>query len=345
MEGQDRQGASELQRHHHDRDLPVGARPRLAVISRSSRSRTSCRCSRRPTRRRSSRSASAPCRPTATSTTCSSFEEAGQPVEPVYATEGTPLVVGPNGIFKNAPNPNAARLFQSYCFSAGMPAARHRRRRPALGASADQGEARPQAAQGDQDHEGGRRRRRKERRRDQGCVTPSCSRFEDHPMRKQTFSRRDILKGSTALAIGTVFAEPVRAAAPPAEAITPALIEAAKKEGKCAFYTAMDLQFAEKLGKDFEAKYPRHHRAGRALRRRARVHPHRPGVFEQHPRGRRGQHRRPVALHRLEAQRLARAVPARGGGQALRQGLLRPRRLRGGDPRAGLADRLSTPIW
>jgi iron(III) transport system substrate-binding protein len=75
-------------------------------------------------------------------------------------------------------------------------------------------------------------------------------------MLKSKVSRRDILKGSTALAIGTVFAEPVRAAAPPAEAITPALIEAAKKEGKCSFYTAMDLQFAEKLGKDFEAKYP-----------------------------------------------------------------------------------------
>jgi iron(III) transport system substrate-binding protein len=75
-------------------------------------------------------------------------------------------------------------------------------------------------------------------------------------MRKQTFSRRDILKGSTALAIGTVFPQPVRAAAPPAEAITPALIEAAKKEGKCVFYTAMDLQFAEKLSKDFEAKFP-----------------------------------------------------------------------------------------
>jgi iron(III) transport system substrate-binding protein len=75
-------------------------------------------------------------------------------------------------------------------------------------------------------------------------------------MRKSTFSRRDILKGSTALAAATVFAEPVRAAPPPAEAITPALIEAAKKEGKCTFYTAMDLQFAEKLGKDFEAKFP-----------------------------------------------------------------------------------------
>ena len=44
-------------------------------------------------------------------------KESGQPVEPVYATEGTPLIVGPNGLFKAAPNPNAARLFQSFCFS------------------------------------------------------------------------------------------------------------------------------------------------------------------------------------------------------------------------------------
>jgi len=45
-------------------------------------------------------------------------KESGQPVEPVYASEGTPLIIGPNGIFKAAPNPNAAKLFQSYCFSA-----------------------------------------------------------------------------------------------------------------------------------------------------------------------------------------------------------------------------------
>jgi iron(III) transport system substrate-binding protein len=44
-------------------------------------------------------------------------KEAGQPVEPVYATEGTPLIVGPNGLFRAAPNPNAARLFQSFSFS------------------------------------------------------------------------------------------------------------------------------------------------------------------------------------------------------------------------------------
>jgi iron(III) transport system substrate-binding protein len=45
------------------------------------------------------------------------LKDAGQPVELVYPTEGIPTVVGPNAIFKNAPNPNAARLFQCYCFS------------------------------------------------------------------------------------------------------------------------------------------------------------------------------------------------------------------------------------
>jgi iron(III) transport system substrate-binding protein len=46
-----------------------------------------------------------------------SLKEAGRPVEPVYASEGSPLIVGPNGIFKTSPNPNAAKLFQSFCFS------------------------------------------------------------------------------------------------------------------------------------------------------------------------------------------------------------------------------------
>ncbi len=42
------------------------------------------------------------------------MREAGRPVEPIYATEGSPLIIGPNGVFKDAPNPNAARLFQSF---------------------------------------------------------------------------------------------------------------------------------------------------------------------------------------------------------------------------------------
>jgi len=45
------------------------------------------------------------------------LKEKGRPVEPVYATEGSPLIIGPNGIFKSSPNPNAAKLFQAFCLS------------------------------------------------------------------------------------------------------------------------------------------------------------------------------------------------------------------------------------
>jgi len=45
------------------------------------------------------------------------MKESGRPVEPVYATEGSPLIVGPNGIFKDCPHPKAARLFQSFSLS------------------------------------------------------------------------------------------------------------------------------------------------------------------------------------------------------------------------------------
>jgi iron(III) transport system substrate-binding protein len=79
-------------------------------------------------------------------------------------------------------------------------------------------------------------------------------------MRGKPLSRRDVLKtslqGSTALAMGSMFASPVRAQAPPAEAITPQLIDAAKKEGTVILYSSMDLPVGEKLGKAFEAHYP-----------------------------------------------------------------------------------------
>src|SRR6201981_1863891 len=69
-------------------------------------------------------------------------------------------------------------------------------------------------------------------------------------------SRREVMKAAGALAIGSAFAAPVRAAAPPAEAITPGLIEAARKEGAVVLYSSMDLPVGEKLGKAFEAAYP-----------------------------------------------------------------------------------------
>jgi iron(III) transport system substrate-binding protein len=74
-------------------------------------------------------------------------------------------------------------------------------------------------------------------------------------MNSPKLSRRDVLKGSTALALGTVFASPLRAEAPPAEAITPQLIEAAKKEGKVVWYTSIDLPVAEKISASFKEKF------------------------------------------------------------------------------------------
>ena len=69
-------------------------------------------------------------------------------------------------------------------------------------------------------------------------------------------TRRSVLRSSTALAATSAFATRVIAAAPPAAPVTPALIDAARKEGKLAFYTAMDLPVGEKFAKAFEEKYP-----------------------------------------------------------------------------------------
>jgi len=77
-----------------------------------------------------------------------------------------------------------------------------------------------------------------------------------HSVSSRAVSRRDVLKGAGAAALGTVFAKPARAAAPPAEAITPQLVDAAKKEGTVVLYSSMDLPVGEKLGKAFEAAYP-----------------------------------------------------------------------------------------
>jgi iron(III) transport system substrate-binding protein len=45
------------------------------------------------------------------------YKERGDPVEVVYPTEGTPVATSPSAVFKAAPNPNAARLFQNWMHS------------------------------------------------------------------------------------------------------------------------------------------------------------------------------------------------------------------------------------
>src|SRR3954465_7314821 len=78
----------------------------------------------------------------------------------------------------------------------------------------------------------------------------------EEAMGGRKWSRRDLLRASAASAAGVLFAEPLRAAAPSASVIPPALIEAARKEGKLSFYSALELNVAERLARTFEAKYP-----------------------------------------------------------------------------------------
>ena len=74
-------------------------------------------------------------------------------------------------------------------------------------------------------------------------------------MQGRKWSRREVLGTSAGVAASALFAAPSKAAAPPA-AVTPELIEAARKEGTISYYAAIQLDVAEHLGKLFEAKYP-----------------------------------------------------------------------------------------
>ena len=68
--------------------------------------------------------------------------------------------------------------------------------------------------------------------------------------------RRQFVAAAAASTVLAPLGARVLSAAPAPQAITPELIEAAKKEGKVTYYTAMDLSVAEPLAKAFEAKYP-----------------------------------------------------------------------------------------
>jgi iron(III) transport system substrate-binding protein len=71
-------------------------------------------------------------------------------------------------------------------------------------------------------------------------------------------SRRTVLTGAAAFAAGTAAGWPRISVAqsPPALEIAPALIEAAKKEGRVNHYTSVEIKVAERMAKLFEAKFP-----------------------------------------------------------------------------------------
>ena len=68
----------------------------------------------------------------------------------------------------------------------------------------------------------------------------------------RSLRRRTFVTATALLPLGAR----VLSAAPAPQAITPELVEAAKKEGKVTYYTAMDLSVAEPMAKAFEARHP-----------------------------------------------------------------------------------------
>jgi len=46
------------------------------------------------------------------------MQDRSEPIEIVYASEGTPLITGPSAVMKRAPNPNAAKLLHCWSFTA-----------------------------------------------------------------------------------------------------------------------------------------------------------------------------------------------------------------------------------
>ena len=213
------------------------------------------------------------------------LKESGQPVEAVYPTEGTPFIVGPNGIFKDGAQSQCGKAVPELLLHAGSAADHHRIRRPAFAAPAGQGTFRAQAARRHQADEGRRRRRREGERRDQGalsetvpCLSRHCERSEAiqsrargvldcfvasllaMTKRRPTRCERNCPGAISSRArrrLGlSAWATRVMAAAPAPVSITPDLVEAAKKEGKVILYSSMDLPVGEKLGKAFEAQYP-----------------------------------------------------------------------------------------
>src|SRR5881227_1495503 len=86
---------------------------------------------------------------------------------------------------------------------------------------------------------------------------PADSPPAEQAMQPRRFDRSQLLQTLTAAAVAALLpAGSAWAAAPAPGKITPELIEAAKKEGKAIWYTAVDLPVAERIAKAFEAKYP-----------------------------------------------------------------------------------------
>ncbi len=98
------------------------------------------------------------------------LKEAGQPVEPLYPTEGTPTISGPTAIFATAPQSERGAAVPGVAAHAGDPAILRRLHRAIFRACAGAVEAGTPQAFRHQADEGRRRRRRGDGGRDQDAL-------------------------------------------------------------------------------------------------------------------------------------------------------------------------------
>ncbi len=131
-------------------------------------------------------------------------------------------------------------------------------------------------------------------------------------MTESRLSRRRVLAGGAAAAGCLAVPAKVLSQAPAADAVTPALIAAAKKEGRVVWYAAMDLPVSQNVAKRFRGEVSGHLGADRAHRLGAPVPAPGAGIRLEDLRRRHHQCVGRRALRRLEAQRLARALCAGG---------------------------------
>ena len=251
------------------------------------------------------------------------LKETGKPVDVIYPVEGSPLIIGPNGILKSAPNPNAARLLQSFMLSAECQQFNVDFGGLRIGPRAGQGQARPHADEGHQGHEGRRGRGRKRKRADQGPLRAVLQGLRP-AMRKQAFAARRVegLRRAGARA----FLDHEGAGGGAAGVRGHAGADRGGEEGRQGRLLHLDRPAARREDRQgVRGEISRHRRARRAHRRRARVPAHRPGIREPHLRRRCGELVRRRALHRLEARRPAGALRA-GGRRAALSGRAQGRR-------------------
>ena len=312
MGRQDRQGASGLQRHHPDRDLPDRPRCRLGLLREARQAaRAAGAVGLRPAEEARARRARGDGRRHRVRHLPAQGERpAGRAG---LRHRGLAADHRAERHHEERAEPERGQAVPELHAVGGVPAVQRRSRRASHRAFAGQGQSRAEADEGDQGDEGRRRRGREGCRQDQGAVRASTSRCshakDNHPSRHPQGLRR--------AGAGPVFNDE-SSVGRAAGRIRDAGADRGGEERGQGHLLHLGRSAARREDRQgVRGEIFRHQRPRRAKRRRARVPADRPGIRQPHPRRRRGELVRRLAFHRLEARWAAAALRHRGRGEIL----------------------------